>query len=90
MQNYFQLHEAGNLTTFNADLVNPPDFTNIPEFFGNVTSGAYFGALEPFPNDEPANEPTDRTRANLAVQPNEIEVSGHALCHGRTPGTLDR
>jgi iron complex outermembrane recepter protein len=90
MQNYFQLHDAGNLTVYNADDLAPPDLTLLsvpptewgPEqlaMLDNISSGAYLGQLQPFPNDEPANKPVDNTRAALAVQPNKIEVEGHAF-----------
>jgi iron complex outermembrane receptor protein len=79
MQNYFQLFDAGNLTSFNADQIDPPDFSDLGTFIANATSGAYLAALVPFPNNEPSGDQVDKTRADLAIRPNEVEVWGHAL-----------
>ncbi len=90
MQNYFQLYDAGRLTTFNADQIEPPNLgllsVPIPEWtqdqfnlLGNIGSGAYLGALQPFPNEEPSTSRVGKTRAALALRPNEVENQGHAL-----------
>ncbi len=90
MQNYFQLHDAGNLAVYNADTLAPPDLSLLSEpvadwgpdqfaILGNISSGAYLAQLEPFPNDEPANKAVDKTRAALAVEPNKVKVQGHAV-----------
>jgi iron complex outermembrane receptor protein len=90
MQNYFQLHDAGNLTVYNADSLAPPDLSLLqvpisnwgPDQFAlvnNISSGAYLGQLSPFPNDEPPNKAVDKTRAALLVEPNKVQVDGHAF-----------
>jgi iron complex outermembrane receptor protein len=90
MQNYFQLHDAGNLAVYNADTLAPPNLSLLSEpiadwgpdqfaMLGNISSGAYLAQLEPFPNDEPANKAAHKTRAALAVEPNKVKVQGHAV-----------
>ncbi len=82
MMHYQQFGDTGGLRVLDADVTPPPDLTSpagIGEYLSNVASGAYFAALVPFPNDEPSDEMVKRTRAALAVRPNEVDVSGHGL-----------
>ena len=87
VQNYYQLHDIGNLMAYDPAVLPPPDLRLLatprtPEaqqLFQNIGAGAYLGALRPFPNDEPSNSQVSESRAALYLAPNEVDVEGHSL-----------